>query len=958
MTKKANHKDQYFGFIKKALEDVENVDSELIRERCAVLRDKLGSLYPLTNNEFEELIVELEGFHSIRKSEISVVQGETINYWIPDDFDFPRWERYQRWKTMTNPHFPIADLHHQTKLILNHCVDPTTKEAWDIKGMVVGHVQSGKTANYVGLINRALDAGYKVVIVLAGIHNSLREQTQGRIDSGVIGRESTDFVLNSSSHSWIGVGELDQSHAIQCLTSKPYRANPNSKKKVGGDFNKKMARGQNTHIGGEDPWIFVIKKNKSVLENLISWLGGFRTGENMKLPNLPALIIDDEADHASVNSGDKDDPKTINRLVRSLASLFEKSTFIGYTATPYANMFIPEDWDQNKTIHLKNGGKFELGKPLFPGDFIVNIHPGSNYMGPEVVFGRDRLDEDEKGVEGIDIFVEVDDAEPPKGTSGGPYIPLKQTSTTELPEALPDSLKAAIHSFVVVVACRMARGQAEDHNSMLINVAYRVVWIDEIAWLVSEYVKQLLQGVMTGDGHVEKVLLDHYSTEFLHKTEAIKDSLQYDDPVIQTNSIEEVKKHLKSALEKIKVYAVHGRSKGMKVAPLDLNYSEYNSGLSVIAIGGGKLSRGLTLEGLSISYFLRTTRMYDSLMQMGRWFGYRPGYADLCRIYTTDQLRKNFKFITMATEEVRQTFTELTLLKKRPRDFQLKVRTDVTGAKLLITSPNRMRESWLQSSTFGGKIIQTYQFLLAPEAQRKNFQLCQKVISSVSLDPIHRRSGSFKGFLGKGLDSMGLIKLLYQWNHTESQRRVFNGALDYWKKQIEVNSELSNCSVYIPSSSKRSVGKMHPKVLGSKFCNLREKDSPLGFDVSHSKGVFRVQTFFRSLFSNHQDYLETTGNNAILDKPLRIADCEKSDLAGDQLKEDLLRQRSALGPLIVLLPLNSRIDNRLDEGLPLLGLGIIFPHLEGEIPVQYAVNQLIDWEDDAVFDSDDTSDDE
>ena len=228
--------------------------------------------------------------------------------------------------------------------------------------------------------------------------------------------------------------------------------------------------------------------------------------------------------------------------------------------------------------------------------------------------------------------------------------------------------------------------------------------------------------------------------------------LRYDDPKVVPTPIEDVRKQLLSAVKRIQVRAVHGTMKGVKVPPLDLNYRDYeNGGLCVIAVGGGKLSRGLTLEDLSISYFLRTTRMYDSLMQMGRWFGYRPGYVDLCRLYTTQQLFDNFKYITMVTEEVRRTFRELTILKRRPRDFQLKVRTDSTGAKNAHYLSQPDAGVLASDSDFwwkGGAVLSIF---ITQEAQRKNVGIANKALQKFPLEVVQAGEKGSLGFWGKGL---------------------------------------------------------------------------------------------------------------------------------------------------------------------------------------------------------------
>ena len=494
------------------------------------------------------------------------------------------------------------------------------------------------------------------------------------------------------------------SGAVNCLTSTPYRPDGSSSRK-GGDFSRSTAQQLLPNIrSSQDAWIVVIKKNKSVLENLILWLNQLKRDGEEKLDGFPVMVIDDEADNASVNSGTEDNPRTINRLIRVMLEILGQKTFIGYTATPYANLFIPDDWEfEGKT--KVNGLEFEVGPNLFPRDFIVNLMPGTNYMGADVVFGRLALDNEEDELTGLDVFRPITDNLPPDDADyeGGAYIPLKQGPSDPIPDGIPESLKEAVRSFILVVATRDARGQGDQHDSMLVHVSYRIAWIDAIAMLVESYFILIRDAVLIGDSIMLSELQEQYESEFGSRTAAIKSSLSYDDAGVAVTPWSKVLPCLQSAVQKIVVHAVHATRRGVTMTPSDLLYEDYpESGLHVIAVGGGKLSRGLTLEGLSISYFLRTTRMYDSLMQMGRWFGYRMGYADLCRIYTTPRLFSQFRHITMATEEMRRGFDEMFHQGLRPVQVQLKVRTD-PNRELLITAANRLRAANRAKVTFGGK---------------------------------------------------------------------------------------------------------------------------------------------------------------------------------------------------------------------------------------------------------------
>lgn len=331
---------------------------------------------------FEILVADF----SIGKGSITEMNGD-ITPWLysrKDDINWELWHRYKSYMHEKDPSFPINDLDDFTDKILDKCYNPKESGSWDRRGMVVGHVQSGKTSNYVGLINKATDAGYKVIIVIAGTISSLRRQTQERIDEGYIGKSSSAYINNYGENKIIGVGKYKVDTDIYSLTSSFYRTGDE------GDFNQGIANRLNIPIG-KNPVVFVIKKNKSILENLIDW---FSKDSNIRVVNgqpklfdVPALIIDDEADAASVNATkDINDIKAINKLIRTLLNVFDQNTFVGYTATPYANLFIPQDFNDELTTVVK-GKTYFIGEDLFPKDFIINIIAPKNYIGAAKIFG-------------------------------------------------------------------------------------------------------------------------------------------------------------------------------------------------------------------------------------------------------------------------------------------------------------------------------------------------------------------------------------------------------------------------------------------------------------------------------------------------------------------------------------------------------------------------------------------
>ena len=385
---------------------------EVTNERILGAIEKAEALNIIEGETFDkqELFEILQADFSIGKGEITIISDE-VEPWLSEEkanIKFELWNRYKLYITEKDPSFPVNDLDDFTDKILDKCVNPKKAGSWDRRGMVVGHVQSGKTSNYIGLINKATDAGYKVIIVIAGTISSLRRQTQERIDAGYIGRSSSDFIRENNTKI-IGVGKYKANTDIYSLTSSYYRNNDE------GDFSQSVAKRMNIPIG-KNPIVFVIKKNKSILENLIDW---FSKDPNVqivngtpKLFNVPALIIDDEADAASVNaSKDINEVKTINRLIRTLLNIFNQNTFIGYTATPYANLFISQEHNEELTTFIK-GKEYKIGEDLFPRDFIINIKAPSNYIGAAKVFGYENTIP-ELTKEPLDIFRPIADFDPP-----------------------------------------------------------------------------------------------------------------------------------------------------------------------------------------------------------------------------------------------------------------------------------------------------------------------------------------------------------------------------------------------------------------------------------------------------------------------------------------------------------------------------------------------------------------
>lgn len=590
-----------------------------------------------TDADFDAAVRKLMVRFSIRMSMGSMFEAEDYQPWLvgrQGEINWYYWQRYR--KHLMKKGFPAhvaATLDRLTDKIADHLEDPTKEGGWARKGMVVGHVQSGKTANYIGLVCKAADAGYRVIIVLAGNLNSLRNQTQERVDSDFSG-------WCTRERKRIGSAIFGTERRPVCFTTSIE------------DFNKQTASAIAMGLEAlKEPVVLVIKKNKSTLENLHSWL---KENNTHNLQRFPMLLIDDEADHSSINTNKEDrDPTAINLAIRNLLSLFARSSFVGYTATPFANIFIdPETVDE-----MENGDAY---RDLFPRDFILSLDPPDNYVGPQ------QLLSDESN---LDCIRSILDSEI--------LLPIKH-KIDFVPEGIPDSLNRAICCFILAGTIRLLRGQVGKCHSMMVNASRFTKVQNALAGLILEQVKQFKQSIVNYAALPPKTALENKDLHMLSEVFSQEfAAVEFKWPDIQ--------KKIREAADPIEVLVVNSSSQDT----LDYSLRSYPNGRSVIVVGGLGLSRGLTLEGLSTSYFLRNSIMYDTLMQMGRWFGYREDYADICRIFMTPAAKSWYSHIAEATEELRQDFKTMERAKLTPKDFGLRVRSH--PASLIVTARNKMR---------------------------------------------------------------------------------------------------------------------------------------------------------------------------------------------------------------------------------------------------------------------------
>lgn len=666
------------------LSDMNDIDENKIDDFVDKQMNKLlDILYKEKANEIEKTkikkIIKTRLSHYVLKTD-SVLTSNDFKSWFKKDkekFDFKYWHRYSKYLEY-NKHFSkriIENIDDVTDEITDLLGNPQDLSEFQRRGLIIGDVQSGKTANFIGLMSKACDVGYKLIVVLAGTEEKLRTQTQSRIDEGLLGTDSDKKLF----------GEFERIGCAKYSDDAFSAVNVTSKSR---DFKKDIANTLGLKLNQtQEPIIFVIKKNVTVLKNLNSWIKSLnQTNENGKIDSS-LLLIDDEADYASINTNKpENDPTKTNERIVELLSLFSKNSYIGFTATPYANIFIDPDSED------------EMGNSnLFPKDYIYCLDSPTNYTGARNIFN----DEPSQLLKTIESFDESINDE----YSIHNILPISHKKDANFDE-VPSTLKEAILEFYLGNTIRDLWRDTKSHRTMMINISTFVNVHEKIRYTVNKYINSLSRsiilnsklenGLWQNDPYMMN-LYNIYNSEF----KKICEDKQYAEN--NTHDIvtwDNIREHLYESTAEIVIRVVNQKSKD------SFDYDMHKDGLRVIAIGGIGLSRGLTLEGLMVSYFFRNSIAYDTLMQMGRWFGYREGYLDLCRIWMTDEMQECYYAINRATEELRESIILYKNSGLTPMDFGIKVRTD---NNLLITARNKMRtaKEELMECTLSSKIIET-----------------------------------------------------------------------------------------------------------------------------------------------------------------------------------------------------------------------------------------------------------
>lgn len=616
----------------------------------------------------ERLAVELE-------LGVAVIAKEHEPWLLParkQYITWRRWNAYRKLLIQQGRGLKVMDrLGEATDTVLDLAGDPSAGGSWQRRGLVIGEVQSGKTSTYIGVLNKAADAGYRLFILIGGHTESLRRQTQARVDEGFVGRDSA-YMSKELRHlvdqKLIGVGAIDSEIRAYGFTT------------ITSDFSIKIAQGLNFEVSENisEPVVLVVKKNTKILQNLHKWLkeqappGGHR---------MPLMLLDDEADYASINTREEDDPTAVNAAIRDLLSLSQRSSYVGFTATPFANVLVDDDNSED----------------LFPRDFIYTLESPSNYFGADAVFGE---------TSDVATLRSLVDAEP--------SFPLRHKSTLRV-EDIPESLVTAIGAFIVANAIRDLRGDELEPRSMLVNVSrYNLVQRQ-----VHDLVEEQLAAFRNAIEFDSKELGQSPSLDVLraiHATEYGNCGYSWD----------EVLEMLPESVVSMEAVLVNSRTNSAEA------YSKLSAAgrTRIIATGGAVLSRGVTLNGLMTSYFYQKSRASDTLMQMGRWFGYRDGYQDLCRLWIDDEVALWYRFVADSVRELREDLKEMHRLGLTPKDFGLKVRKHPES--LLVTASNKSKAAKLVERVVSVRdsSLESPKILNSSDLHLANYDSARKLVSA------------------------------------------------------------------------------------------------------------------------------------------------------------------------------------------------------------------------------------
>lgn len=637
-----------------------------------------------------------------------------------------------------------------------------------IKGLTIGHVQSGKTASMAALIAMSADWEFNLFIVLSGTIENLRKQTEERLMSDL---------KTSGNLSWERLSQLSlksgSSHKVSSLL---------------------------LNNGSRERYLNVCLKNKTRLNDLIQWL----KEDGKKLSQMRILVIDDEADQGGINTNDVNDSTAertaLNKAIVELVNIHANDgskplsmNYISYTATPYAN-FLNEASQES----------------LFPHDFVAVLNPAKEYFGAKQIFGL----ENNEYYRGLPIVRKITKND----------CNLVKRIHKEEENFLPQTLIDALHWFLLATSVMRYR-KYKKPISMLIHTSQKQTHHQIFENMINSYFRcmskvQIIEECRKlYEQEKGKFTKEDFEMEFeLYPNkdyvkdyppfEKIEDELKrlirnYPSHI---NVLEESKRlvyhdGLHLCIDNCANNGITEDLEHVRLAYPDLKSPNYPAPApAFIIIGGSTLSRGLTIEGLVSTYFLRTTSQADTLLQMGRFFGYRKGYEMLPRIWLTTDTEAKFKFMATLEEELREDIETYILEGMDAKEYGPKVKNSPKLTWLRITAKNRMQSAEEVDLDFSGTSSQTILFDDDVVIQRQNIEVTERFLNCLG-EPNETRNS--RGLYWTDIPFQKIIDEFFNKFKFNNQSEFSNmGAFNEWYQKNETEAGFTNWNVVLSGSGK------------------------------------------------------------------------------------------------------------------------------------------------------------
>ena len=732
-----------------------------------------------------KFLIELKAAKKfLEEDEIKALDySKTLSSRKQESWYFGPKENHKNWNSYKNyllnvkhrPKEVVELLNNETTEVVNQILNPYAPSGKKIMGLVLGYVQSGKTANMAGVIAKAADSGYKLIIVLAGLTKSLRAQTQARIQNDIL--QHNDILWHPLTDN-----ENDIEEGLDAIPI----------------FTKKTT-------------ICIIKKNVQVIVKLISKM--------KRMPKLEmqasTLIIDDECDQASLNTKEykdkADEISSTNKLLKKLLNDFKNVTYVGYTATPNAPF-------------LTHPTSPDGLQSLYPRDFITPLEEPADYFGVNKLFANNIINETDEDIS-LPFIKRIPDSELE-------FLTCKRKDLPTFKPSLTNSLRDACDYYLLVLSARSLRNLKEDHCCMMIHVS-RSVRMHELYrnLIYEEWFIPIKKGLENND----KEIIDRLRNLWNLESNAINSSVRSNlNCPLKIESFQKIEKNLLNELNDLSINVENSDDSNLdqRLEFRDKKDKDYKT-IHSIVIGGDVLSRGLTIDGLVSSFFLRESKQDDTLMQMGRWFGFRHGFEDLPRIWMTYDVELDFTNFVESENFFREQINLLNSQNQTPLEFPILVRQFEQRNP---TSKGKISKKVKKSaSTFFGRELWTLRFKLDQQIHKDNEKAIINLINNCESTTNSNFIKMRNAHVIKDVGFKVLLKFMDDFNF-QFHADVFDNVKSFLNSDLEsIDSIFKNWNIAIKGGSniKRDIGSVkNVKTMNrTKIKNATSEDDEKMIDI-------------------------------------------------------------------------------------------------------------------------------